>query len=88
MVKGFGVYKGHVISFHKQLQNGPQIRNLGQGSLRDPPKMEGPCILATRKFGPEKDHRSVTGQDELFSKIVSSRCGMREYGITILKNVV
>jgi hypothetical protein len=30
------------------------------------------------------DHSSVTVEDELFSKVVSSRSGIREYGITTL----
>lgn len=55
---------------------------------RDDSYSRSPVILCPKLESVDLDYRAVTARDGLFAKMVSSRFGMEQYGITGLKRVV
>ena len=55
---------------------------------KDDSYSRSPVILCPKLESVDLDYRAVTARDGLFAKMVSSRFGMEQYGITALKRVV
>lgn len=55
---------------------------------KDDSHSRSPVILCPKLESVDLDYRAVKGSDGLFAKMVSSRFGMEQYGITALKQVV